>query len=54
MRPYWIALASWKLAIILQGVYRRWLDNPANGGRDAGSMPDAVQRLAGLAVEALG
>jgi aminoglycoside phosphotransferase (APT) family kinase protein len=47
--PFWTALAAWKLAIILQGVYRRWLENPANGGRDAGGTRTAVEHLATLA-----
>ncbi|HYF26228.1 MAG TPA: phosphotransferase family protein [Baekduia sp.] len=49
----WVALASWKLAIIMQGVHRRWLEDPANGGRDAGSVEAAVGRLADLAEAAL-
>ena len=27
----WIAFAYWKVAIIVEGVYRRWLNDPANG-----------------------
>jgi aminoglycoside phosphotransferase (APT) family kinase protein len=45
---FWIAFAYWKVAIIVEGVYRRWLANP-----DSGSNPEhlgaAVARLAGLA-----
>ena len=48
----WIAFAYWKIAIIVEGVYRRWLNDPANGD-DAGSLSPAVSRLAGLAEAAL-
>jgi aminoglycoside phosphotransferase (APT) family kinase protein len=45
---FWVAFAYWKIAIIVEGVYRRWLANP-----DSGSNPEhlgaAVARLAGLA-----
>lgn len=49
---YWIAFAYWKTAIIVEGVYSRWLDNPANG-TGAGELSSAVPRLAVLAKEAL-
>jgi aminoglycoside phosphotransferase (APT) family kinase protein len=49
---FWVAFAYWKIAIIVEGVYRRWLNDPANGS-DAGSLRPAVTRLAGLAHEAL-
>ena len=45
---YWVAFAYWKIAIIIEGVYRRWLNDPQNG-IDAGSLAPAVVRLAGLA-----
>ena len=48
---YWVAFAYWKIAIIVEGVYRRWLNDPQNGS-DAGSLAPAVVRLAGLAREA--
>jgi aminoglycoside phosphotransferase (APT) family kinase protein len=48
---YWIAFAYWKIAIIVEGVYRRWLNDPQNGS-DAGSLAPAVVRLAGLAQSA--
>jgi aminoglycoside phosphotransferase (APT) family kinase protein len=49
---FWIAFAYWKIAIIVEGVYRRWLNDPTNGA-DAGSLQPAVARLAHLAGAAL-
>ena len=49
---YWIAFAYWKVAIIVEGVYRRWLNDPGNGS-GAGELQPAVARLAGLARAAL-
>ena len=49
---FWIAFAYWRIAIIVEGVYRRWLNDPANGS-DAGGLQPAVDRLARLADEAL-
>jgi aminoglycoside phosphotransferase (APT) family kinase protein len=49
---FWVAFAYWKIAVIVEGVYRRWLNDPANGS-DAGSLQPAVARLAGLAQTAL-
>lgn len=46
--PFWVAFAYWKVAIILEGVYRRWRNNPANGS-GAGALGAAVERVAGLA-----
>jgi aminoglycoside phosphotransferase (APT) family kinase protein len=48
---YWVAFAYWKVAIIVEGVYRRWLNDPTNG-TDAGRLGTAVPRLARLAAEA--
>ena len=48
---YWVAFAYWKVAIIVEGVYRRWLNDPTNG-TDAGRLGAAVPRLARLAAEA--
>ena len=48
----WVAFAYWKVAIIVEGVYRRWLNDPANGD-GAESLRPAVSRLAGLAEAAL-
>jgi aminoglycoside phosphotransferase (APT) family kinase protein len=49
---FWVALAYWKVAIIVEGVYRRWLNDPANGS-GAGTLQPAVDRLAARAREAL-
>ena len=49
---YWVAFAYWKIAIIVEGVYRRWLNDPANGSESSTLQP-AVARLAGLARTAL-
>lgn len=48
---YWVAYAYWKTAIIVEGVYRRWLNDPANGS-DAGTLGPSVERLAHLGREA--
>ncbi len=50
---FWVAFAYWKIAIIVEGVYRRWLNDPTNG-TDAGTLRPAVARLARLAAEAAG
>ncbi|WFE40970.1 phosphotransferase family protein [Micromonospora sp. WMMD998] len=44
--PFWHVLGLWKVAIILEGVYRRALDTPANAARP-GTLPDrdVVDRL---------
>jgi aminoglycoside phosphotransferase (APT) family kinase protein len=42
--PFWVSFAYWKIAIICEGVYRRWLDNPALGS-DPGHFGAAVDRL---------
>jgi aminoglycoside phosphotransferase (APT) family kinase protein len=48
----WIAFGYWKLAVIIEGVYRRWLNDPANGA-GAGAFGPAVPRLAEAARRAL-
>lgn len=48
---YWVAFAYWKIAIIVEGVYRRWLNNPENGA-EAGTLGPQVLRLATIAREA--
>jgi aminoglycoside phosphotransferase (APT) family kinase protein len=48
---FWIAFAYWKVAIIVEGVYRRWLNDPANGSA-AERLQPAVSRLATLAASA--
>ena len=49
---YWVSFAYWKIAIIVEGVYRRWLNDPTNG-TDAGRLEPAVARLAESAHAAL-
>jgi aminoglycoside phosphotransferase (APT) family kinase protein len=49
---YWIAFAYWKVAIIVDGVYRRWLNDPGNGS-GAGELQPAIARLAQHARAAL-
>jgi aminoglycoside phosphotransferase (APT) family kinase protein len=49
---FWIAFAYWKIAVIVEGVYRRWLNDPGNGS-GAGALQPAVGRLASLARDAL-
>ncbi len=48
---FWVGFAYWKIAVIVEGVYRRWLTDPANGS-DAGTLQPAVARLAELAHQA--
>jgi aminoglycoside phosphotransferase (APT) family kinase protein len=45
--PFWVSFAYWKIAIIAEGVYRRWRDNPSSG-TDPEHIGAAVERLAGL------
>jgi aminoglycoside phosphotransferase (APT) family kinase protein len=49
---FWVAFAYWKIAVIVEGVYRRWLNDPTNGS-DAGTLQPAVPRLGALARDAL-
>lgn len=46
---YFIAFAYWKIAIICEGVYRRWLNDSANGTDRAGAIGGHVERLVTLA-----
>jgi aminoglycoside phosphotransferase (APT) family kinase protein len=48
---FWVAFAYWKVAIIVEGVYRRWLNDAANGSA-AERLQPAVARLATLASRA--
>jgi aminoglycoside phosphotransferase (APT) family kinase protein len=52
--PFWHALSLWKLAIIIQGVYSRWLADPRNGGAGAEDLEPVVELLAGRAEAAAG
>lgn len=49
---FWVGFAYWKIAVIVEGVYRRWLNDPTNGS-DAGALQPAVARLGSLAHAAL-
>jgi aminoglycoside phosphotransferase (APT) family kinase protein len=51
--PFWTALSYWKLAIILEGVYRRWREDPVNGGAHARDLRPRADAMAELALEAL-
>jgi len=46
--PFWVSFAYWKIAVIAEGVYRRWLDNPTSG-TEPEHIGAAVERLAELA-----
>jgi aminoglycoside phosphotransferase (APT) family kinase protein len=46
--PFWVSFAYWKIAIIAEGVYRRWLDDHALGS-DPEHLGAAVDRLIHLA-----
>ena len=50
---FWTALSYWKLAIIIEGVHRRWREDPANGGEGAERMLPRVTAMAELALEEL-
>jgi aminoglycoside phosphotransferase (APT) family kinase protein len=44
---FWVAFAYWKIAVITEGVYRRWLDNPISGSNPE-HVGGAVERLVEL------
>ncbi len=46
--PFWVSFAYWKIAVIAEGVYRRWFDNPVSG-TEPEHIGAAVERLAELA-----
>lgn len=48
---YFTAFAYWKIAIIAEGVHRRWLTNPANGSKTVSRVGAAVPRLVARADE---
>jgi aminoglycoside phosphotransferase (APT) family kinase protein len=50
--PYFVAFANWKIAIIVEGVYRRWLSNPVNGAESASRVGPLVPRLVARADQA--
>jgi aminoglycoside phosphotransferase (APT) family kinase protein len=45
---FWVSFAYWKIAIITEGVYRRWLSDPANG-TNPGHLGASIERLVDLA-----
>jgi aminoglycoside phosphotransferase (APT) family kinase protein len=45
---FWVSFAYWKIAIITEGVYRRWLDNPALGSNPE-HVGTSIERLVALA-----
>jgi aminoglycoside phosphotransferase (APT) family kinase protein len=52
--PFWRALATWKLAIILEGVTRRRMANPANSRTSPEQLRRATDQLADSAAELAG
>ena len=51
---FWVALSYWKLAIILEGVHRRALDNPLNASAGAERVRESVDLMAALAAAEVG
>jgi aminoglycoside phosphotransferase (APT) family kinase protein len=51
---YWVALATWKLAIILEGVMRRRIANAANGSTGVAELHRATDELARTAASLAG
>ena len=49
---WFVAFAYWKMAIIAEGVYRRWLNDPANGAESAAQVGAMVPRIVSQADEA--
>jgi aminoglycoside phosphotransferase (APT) family kinase protein len=47
--PWWQALSYWKLVIIIEGILKSWEEDPANGGRDPGSLAPGVFKALSLA-----
>jgi aminoglycoside phosphotransferase (APT) family kinase protein len=43
--PYFVAFAYWKIAVIVEGVHRRWLSDPGNGAETASEVGASVPRL---------
>jgi aminoglycoside phosphotransferase (APT) family kinase protein len=46
---WWQVLSYWKLAVILEGILSRWMEDPANGGADPGALAPGVEKLVALA-----
>jgi aminoglycoside phosphotransferase (APT) family kinase protein len=51
---FWVAIATWKLAIILEGVMRRRMANPANGSSGVEELRRATDHLARTAAAMTG
>jgi aminoglycoside phosphotransferase (APT) family kinase protein len=50
--PFWIAMSYWKFTVAIAGIYRRWLQDPANGGEGAEELGARVQPMAEQAARA--
>jgi hypothetical protein len=46
---FWLALATWKLAMIFEGITRRRLDNPGNSATSPETLRRTTEHLADLA-----
>jgi aminoglycoside phosphotransferase (APT) family kinase protein len=46
---WWRVLSYWKLAVILEGILSRWMEDPSNGGADPGALAPGVEKLVALA-----
>jgi aminoglycoside phosphotransferase (APT) family kinase protein len=51
--PFWLALATWKLAIIFEGITRRRLENPGNSRTDPETLRRTTEQLARMAASLL-
>ena len=52
--PFYLAFSFFRLAAILQGVYKRSLDGNASNPERARRMGEAVPMMAGMALEVVG
>jgi aminoglycoside phosphotransferase (APT) family kinase protein len=43
---FWMAMSYWKFTVAIAGIYRRWLQDPANGGEGARELGAQVQPMA--------
>lgn len=50
---WWQSLSYWKLAVIIEGILRRWQQDPTMGGHDPGALAPGVEKLVQLAQETL-
>jgi aminoglycoside phosphotransferase (APT) family kinase protein len=49
---FWLAASYWKFTVAIAGIYRRWLQDPANGGEGAEELGAQVQLMAERAAQA--